>query len=153
MIAVAFHKSTDHLRGLSKIIPKVIKWWTKSEYFHVEVIVNGVSARTAPFLGLDTYLRNTEKDNNSGWDIIYFPTKSSINKEILDFVRQEEGSGYDWLGIFLAQFFNAKREHPDKWFCSELTSKILEMAGHKKFQGIEHFAQSPQDVYEKLKTN
>ena len=151
MLVIAFKKGIDNLSLINRLAAKSVQWWTKSEFFHVEVIIDGIIVSSTPDTGLKISQGTRIQDND--WDILYYPTKSTTNKIILDFVREEEGTKYDWFGIFFAQFINRRREDPEKWFCSELNAKILQLAGHKNFQNIEPFACTPQDVYNLLKKN
>jgi hypothetical protein len=120
-IQVAFFKS-----GKS-ISDKLIKFWTKSQYSHVEILVEGFSYDANTKLGLRKYAK--ESYDLEQWDVVSIDV--DISKEnfgkIERFIKNQIGLKYDWRGIFLSQFVKMGIDSDTKWFCSEFVTKILQL--------------------------
>lgn len=123
----------------------LIKLWTRSDYCHVEFIFpDGRMFSSVPGIGT----RFTENFNEADY---YIKELTLTNKQIntlWDFCYEELNCDYDWKGIFLSQIVSMSREDSEKWFCSEIVTKGLEVVGILK--GVIPYKNSPQDVFKIL---
>jgi hypothetical protein len=84
MIKIAFYK------GQGSWINKIIRWWTKSKYSHVELILSN----SATWIGISPFLSSkvesryniTYKPNN--WDFINLNITDNQYNAILDFFKE-----------------------------------------------------------------
>lgn len=134
-----------------KTSAKLIQWWTKSKYFHVEIAFKDkwVAAHT------DTGIRMEQLkplyDNNYEYFELEVPNITKEQERILiEFIKEQENKGYDWKGIFLSQILFLNWEHPEKWFCSEIVAKVLELLYVQEFMGIAPNKLSPGEIHKIL---
>ena len=111
----------------SNFVAKSVAWYTRSEYYHVELVVNDIWVSVFPGTGVKL---NTLKPLKDTWDYKDLPSIELTKKQYLifmEFLKEQENKKYDFLGIFLAQVIPLKINNRDKWFCSELVVKLLQM--------------------------
>jgi len=140
-IQVAFYKVNQ-----SKItwIDKLIAWWTKGNYSHVELIIDGYMYSSSP---VDNGVRKKKHIVNiNKWEYININANTD---NILEFFNQTKNNKYDWLGIlgFILPF----KDRTNKWFCSEWVSNALKISGYKNLWKLEPDKISPNKLYEILK--
>ena len=123
-IKVAFFRGKGNWKN------KVIRWWTKSPFSHVELILPDEKTwiSISPFLTSRVAARNKEHVNQDNWEFVEIEvTEQQVNviKEFYDFT---EGCHYDWIGMLLSQFlpFHVKRRN--KWYCSEWIAYALRIS-------------------------
>lgn len=113
---IAFYK------GKGGFFNKLIRWWTKHEYTHTELIIDGIwytSSHT------DGGVVERQRSGLSGnWDIYEVTGDKKFALHVYDEVK---GAKYDWLGIILSQVFPLKIHNKQRWFCSELNGKMLDV--------------------------
>lgn len=107
---------------------KLISWWTKSPYSHVELkFSDGICFSSSTKESSVRFLYFTL--NKDHWDIIDIPNVSKEKeKEIRDWCQTQVGKGYDWFAIFgyiYAKFlnwipFSSKLDDSNYWYCSEV---------------------------------
>ena len=120
-VTVAFYK------GKGTWVNGLIRWWTKSEYSHVELIVDGVWYTSA------TWEKGTVaralKGNPEKWDMVELPctVEQKVNATVS--ARNKLGKGYDYWGILFSQVLPWKGDRSDRWFCSEYLYSCLADAG------------------------
>jgi hypothetical protein len=123
---MASYKATP--KGLKNaLINKGIQWACKGIYSHCEIVL-GDSPYTEPSecisaSGMDGGVRlKTMKLNPDHWDLIELDLAP---KKVEEWLRNNIGKRYDYLGAtrFVLPFF--LREHPNKWFCSEACADII----------------------------
>lgn len=139
MVKLAFYK------GEGNWVDKTIRWWTKSHYSHVELVINSVWYSSSP----RTLEVRGEKitPNPKHWDyIILEPFNES---SLIHLANKELGKKYDWMGIFFSQFIPLGRENPNKWFCSEFCVGMLK--DQIKFKHKPSWY-SPGKLYEEIKS-
>jgi len=147
IITLAFEHEIDKDKPLlTRLAAKGVQIWTKSKYYHVEIIIDGIwySSRT------DHGLRPLKlKPLSKAYDYYTIDTEIS-NKSLCNFkrfVKSNENTGYDWLGILLAQFLPFTIDNKDKWFCSEVVTKILQILDVYEVIDVEPHRISPEDLY------
>ena len=114
-IRLAFYK------GKGDWVDKVIKWWTKSQYSHVEVVVGNTWISSSPRDGGVRSMR-MESYNAEHWDIIDYPGVTS--GDVFDLFRRTKGDDYDFIGILFSQVLPLGIQSKSKWYCSEWTAKL-----------------------------
>lgn len=119
MLRAAFYKGTRP--GLAGIYNRLVRWWTKSPYSHVELVVSTGRAWSASFE--DGGVRSKLIDfDPAKWDLVDLPTH--LEQPALEWFAKHRGAKYDVLGNL--QFVLAAIPHSRKrWFCSEAVAAAL----------------------------
>jgi len=145
-IKIAFYKANG------TIVDKLIRFWTRSKYSHCELIINGIwytsiSRKDDISKGI-TKRKLLPKEGH--WDYIEIEGLD-YNKvqDSIEFFNSQLNKKYDWLGIFLSQFIPLKIQDKDKWFCSEIDSKMLKISGFNL--SLEPNQYSPGRLFEEIK--
>lgn len=121
----AFYKGTRP--GLAGIYNRLVRWWTKSPYSHVELIfyegkrLNGSLAASASNMdgGVRTKVIEFDPDR---WDFIELP--DSLEDRAWQWFCKHDGAPYDLVGNL--QFVLAPIPHSQlRWFCSEAVAAAL----------------------------
>jgi hypothetical protein len=127
-VKVAFYKSKGDWKN------RIIRWWTKSPYSHVELILPDESTwvSISPMLTSTVSKRNIDTVNSlDDWDFLSFelswrkPVREYQLKQLYNFIEETEGARYDWLGMILSQMCPYLIKHRDKWYCSEWIAHAL----------------------------
>jgi hypothetical protein len=143
MVKVAFYKAFKNPN--SHFDDKLIAWWTKWEYSHTELIVDGYMYSTSP---RDKGVRvKKHKFDKNVWD--YVEINNIETSKIIEFFKMTEGQPYDWFGIF--GFIIPIKDITNQWFCSEWVSNALKIAGCRKLWKQEPSKISPNKLYRILK--
>lgn len=130
---LAFYKAK-----YGNIIDKLIAWWTKSEYSHVELVCCGEWYSTSPRdLQVRRKLIIPTKEK---WDFLDIEVDAMY---VEDFYILTQGRKYDWLGIFFSQFMPLKIHDRKRYFCSEWCATALRIPNANEY--------SPEDLYQKVK--
>lgn len=127
---------------------KVISYWTKSEYHHVELILNNNWISSDSDTGVVVRELKPLKDN---WDYINLPsvTLLPLHYDILNkFIKKVDGNKYDWKGIILSQTIPLSMNNKNKWFCSELVTKLLQIIVVEEVIDLEPNEVAPKDLYD-----
>jgi hypothetical protein len=144
MIKLAFYKAHQ-----GNLTDKVISWWTKGPYSHVEIVVgpdvNNLSMYSSS--GLDDGVRlKPHKYNPSLWEYVNIDIDFSI---LFKIYQRTIGNKYDYLGIL--GFILPLQDRENKWFCSEWVSNILKCSGDRRFYTLEPSRVSPNKLYKIIK--
>jgi hypothetical protein len=125
MIYLASHKGKS--KGFNRCIERVICWATRSEYSHTEICVGN------PFDGVVLCVSSVDAEGGvrgvrmqlspADWDIVAMPWVSE--RSVKDFLTQHHGCKYDFIGCVRSVLPFVSREHPEKWFCSEVAGTII----------------------------
>lgn len=110
----------------SKIIPKLISWWTKSEYYHVEIILDGYWVSIFE----DGVKINRLRELEGSWDYADLGDieVSEVQRELFfKFLFLQNGKKYDFMGIFFSQLIPLRLQNPKRWFCSECVTSLLKL--------------------------
>lgn len=114
----------------NKFMHKVIRWWTKSHYSHVQIKV-GDTWTSAEQVGVVEFKHSIEEH---AYDILDYTLECTEEQyaNYLEFKEDTLGAGYDYTGIVLSQILPLDVDNPRRWFCSEVTTQILKILGDPK---------------------
>ena len=118
-------------------VDKLIAWYTKSQYSHVELIYNGYWYSTSP---RDLEVRRKTLIGKEGHWVYKDVTIDLVHLETV--FEQTKGKKYDWLGIFLSQFLPLNTHNKNRYFCSEWVATVMKIPSPHLY--------SPQDLYEEV---
>jgi len=115
----AFYKGTRP--GLAGIYSRVVRWWTKSPYSHVELVLATGLAWSSSFE--DGGVRAKLIDfNPARWDLVDLPP--ALEHAAVAWFEAHRGAGYDLVGNL--QFVISPIQHSrGRWFCSEAIAAAL----------------------------
>lgn len=108
----------------------LIKKWTRSPYWHVEVVFinNGTAANSYTFSAYSadggTRFKSQPLPSNM-WDVIMFACTPAQYRAAVDFAKANNGLKYDWLGIFGLSTKTALDDSRGR-FCSEVCCELLQ---------------------------
>lgn len=132
---------------------RLINWWTKSTYFHSEIAVDNkwIAANTETGIKI-VDLKEPMYDKKYDYYELEVPDLTPEQSEIFwEYINAQEGTGYDWIGIYLTQIIKLDWEAKDKWFCSEIVAKVLQMLYVKEFMDLKPNRISPSQIFEIIK--
>ena len=142
MIKLAFYKAFNNPNA--RWDDKLIAFYTKGKYSHVELIINGYMYSSSP---RDGRVRKTQHTtDNKSWDYVEIEIKEA---NVIDFFNMTQGNKYDWLGIL--GFIIPIKDRTNEWFCSEWVSNALKISGCEKLWKLEPSKISPNRLYKILK--
>ena len=143
VVTLAFRKANRH--WLSKLVAKL----TNSQYDHSEIIIGTVWVG-AHFKGGVTTKR-VEYPLHSNWDYITVPVDPKFNHKAVVFIDAARGDKYDFSGA-LGEALNIPEFNVEnKYFCSELVTRIMQEFGAKEVKGLNPVLVDPQELYELFK--
>lgn len=123
-------------KGKGNWLDALVRFVTRSEYSHCEIVIDGVCWSSSP---RDGGVRRTQINLQSGhWDVIDIQGNEA-SAEL--WFKSREGAGYDWIGLIrtvIPYFPHSKT----KWFCSEACGAAL---------GMRSDAMSPKDLFDRLR--
>ena len=128
-IKVAFFKDSRE-----SWLHRFIRWWSKSDYSHAELILSDGQtwAGISPFLTSRVGTRvKTKEECGDSWDYLTFklswriPVRDYQVKQLKTFVKKTSGSRYDWVGVILSNLTPFLVKKRDKWYCSEWIAHAL----------------------------
>lgn len=128
----------------SNLISKVIKYKTKSPYFHVELVLDDVWISAAP--GEKVHI-NKLQELDKKYAYVDVKIDGRRLKKVKKFAQEQEGKDYDMLGLIFSQALHKDINNNNKWFCSELVSELLKVAGYDKLLVRGSNLYSPADLY------
>tara|TARA_R110000824_G_scaffold15086_1_gene63706 strand:- start:1284 stop:1745 length:462 start_codon:yes stop_codon:yes gene_type:complete len=123
-IKVAFYK------GGGDLFNKIVRWWTKSPYSHVELILpdDVTWIRIGPFSSSKLCAIKKEKWDPKNWDFISITVTSEQVETIKEFFERTKGCKYDWWGMILSHLIPFKVKQRGKWYCSEWIAHALRVS-------------------------
>jgi len=118
-LKAAFYRGTRP--GIAGIYNRIVRWWTRSDFSHVELVLSTGLAWSASFA--DGGVRSKPIDFDSkNWILIDLPPALEKAAEAWFFVHR--GAKYDLLGNL--QFVLSPIPHTQgRWFCSEAVAAAL----------------------------
>jgi hypothetical protein len=137
MLRAAFYKGTH--AGLPGVYNRLVRWWTRSQYSHVELILPFGAAASSS--AMDGGVRFKVIDFDPAlWDFVDLPTDLAGGAEA--WFNEHYGEPYDLLGN-LHFVVSAVGDDKRKWFCSEAVAAALGMPNPERFDpGTLHAALS-----------
>lgn len=128
-------------KGKGNFIDKLIRFFTKSKYSHVELLFSDDRYFSAD-AWTNTVRYTNFTANPTNWDLV----KVDGNEvKARFFCNRVVNAKYDFLGV-LFFFFNLGDTN-SRWFCSEVCTKALQEAGNKLVIGLRPCKVSPKTLY------
>jgi len=125
---MAFYKGTH--AGIKGWYNRLVRWWTRGQYSHVEVVFSDGISGSASYLDGGVRYKRIEFDPDK-WDFVELP--SSLEPLARCYFDTHNGAGYDVMGNvrFLVGFLPDSR--PRK-FCSEAAAEAIGIADGWRFE-------------------
>jgi len=136
-LRAAFYKGTH--AGLPGVYNRLVRWWTRSPYSHVELIF--ADGQAASSSAMDGGVRFKAIDFDPAlWDFV--DVHPSLAPAARTWFETHVGQAYDLLGN-LHFVVSAVGDDKRKWFCSESVAAALGMPDPARFDpGTLHAALS-----------
>lgn len=131
------------------IADRLIAYWTNSKFCHVEIIIDNLWI-SSNLEGVHIKDLKPLKDTYEYLPIDVVITKQQY-KEIISWIYRQHGKSYDKLGILMAQLLPFRLDNRNKWFCSELVCKILQLLHVEEVIDNYPFLTSPGDLAKTFK--
>ena len=146
-IKIAFYK------GSGDLFNKIVRWWTKSQYSHVELVLpdHKTWIRIGPFSSSKLCAITKEKWDPKNWDFVEITVTPDQVNTIKEFFERTKGCKYDWWGMILSHLVPFKVKQRGKWYCSEWIAHALRVSrviDWKKARIFERAKISPSTLYE-----
>lgn len=121
---VAFYRGSGGWKN------KIIRWWTKSPYSHVELVLpdNKTWISISPLLTSKVAARTRKEWDPKQWELVKLDITEQQLLVILEFYESTKGCSYDWVGMFLSQFLPFHIKRKGKWYCSEWIAYALRIS-------------------------
>jgi hypothetical protein len=142
-VKVAFQKRDD------SFFAGLIRWWTRSPYSHCELLFDDGQMFSSHIAQNGTRFWTPGTLSANEWDIYLLPTTLEEDIQIRAFCMAELNCRYDKFGIIFSQVIRMQREHPDKWFCSEVCTAALQRIS--RVMGAKPCTFSPGKLHKRLK--
>jgi len=148
LVFVFYTKIPNKYNWFEKLQLKAIRWWTKSDVFHVEAVIDDkyIEATTHGVVVADLH-KFSDKYKYISVDV---ETTEKHHKQIKDWLFSLEGEEYDWNAIWWRQFINIGSQKKNKWMCSEIANKVLQLYLVEPFVRTESSNISPGEIYNDL---
>lgn len=126
---------------------KLICWWTKSKYYHVELVLGDKWISSNPDVGGVTIndLRPLQ-DNYEYLELKDVRVTREQHTRIMQWIDSQKEKAYDWYGLVFSQVFPFNWHKRDKWFCSEIVTTILKFMLVKEVMDLDPNDVSPGDL-------
>lgn len=128
---ITYSKFSDSWKFTTKLVCRGIQIWTRSKYFHTEVVIDGKRITSHTEKGVSIYDYTDWDRVNQFADVKDIEIDKDKIQEALGFVQSQENKPYDWKGIFFSQFIPVDKHDKEKWFCNEISGDVLKIAGAK----------------------
>jgi len=115
----------------SSFMGKVIAWWTKSKYYHTEFIINNRWVSSMPKQGIVIRELKPLKDKYD-YKTFTFQLEYEHYTRFIKWIENQEGKKYDFVGIVFSQILPFNIDSNNRWFCSELCTKALQLVGSRE---------------------
>jgi hypothetical protein len=151
IVKLAFKKKCNGIVG------RLIKWWTKSDYCHVEILLPGSDGKFEPGVWLSANGRKGVRLkpiiwplNETDWDYIDVEVPDENYDNALKHINKILQYKYATKDLFLVQMFKLdKLESRHRMFCSESVCSVLKAFKEEKISKFDipcvNF--SPEDLY------
>jgi len=108
-------------KGPGKIFDKLIRFFCRSKYSHVELVINGISYSADAWTNQVRGLPWTSFVAGN-WDVVPVAVDVDVAEK---FLRGECGRAYDFIGVVGVAIPFWHPQERAKWYCSELCAKAL----------------------------
>ena len=135
-------------KGEGSFFDKLIRKYLKGKYSHVELVLGNLWYTSSPRDGGVRVKGIVMKESN--WDLLHIPVSSSQVKDIRGFFHNNMGKKYDWAGIMFSQVLPLEKDNPDRWFCSEICSRALQIAGFGEYLKEKSSYYNPVNLYDEV---
>ena len=154
-IIIALQKKPYKINWKIMLYVNAIKIWTRSKYFHSEIIIDDKKISSYPERGVEIYQFNNSFDfEHFDYFEIDVPNLTQEQEKVLwPYLYDQLHTGYDWKGIFLSQVFKLGVNNPTEWFCSEIVTKILQLLLYEPVLDCLPNKVSPAKLYKLIKDN
>lgn len=137
MVKLAFYK------GNGKTLDRLIRWWTKGQYSHCELVFSD-----GMFFSADAWSNKVRYEkvyaNPDNWDFVDVVMTRREELAVRAWCDSQNGKKYDYVGILFAQILPLSIDMPSTWFCSEICVAALQRVG--KLIGLRGQDISPVDL-------
>jgi len=99
----------------------VIRWWTRSQYSHCELVVDGWCHSSS--LRDGGVRRKLVELDPEHWDFIVLPDHLVLR--VLQHFALTQGQAYGWFDLLRSQVLNTADDEPGAAFCSEWCAAAL----------------------------
>ena len=130
-------------------LSKLIMFFDKSEYDHVEMIIG--TAWIGAHIKTGVVVRHL-KPLSDKWDYLDVEVDDKFNHKAVQFVDSLHKTKYDFIGAIFGELMGISLLNQyDDYFCSELVAKILQKFESKPVMHLHAVSVSPQELYELYK--
>lgn len=154
-ISVAFLKAN---RKNARFIDKIIAFWCssfrnklngnwRSGFSHCELILDGYMYSSS-FRKPGGVRSKPHTEDTDSWDYITLDINKVCYENVKVFFKSQEGKKYDYFGLlgFIIPF----KDHESKWFCSEICTTALQIAGVRSVWRLSSDRTSPNRLHDVL---
>jgi hypothetical protein len=152
IVKLAFKKKCDGIMG------RLIKWFTKSNYCHAEILIPGKDGKFEPGVWFSANAKKGVRMkpiihplNTTDWDYIDVEVPDENYEKVLKKANELLEYKYATKDLFLVQVFKLdKLESRKRLFCSEAVCEILKAFEEPKITHLNKACvnYSPGDLYE-----
>lgn len=131
-IKIAFFKGSPRVW-----FHRFIRWWTKSIYSHVELLLDDETwVSISPALLSTVTTRIVTSYEPGDWDFLEFGVSEIQHHALKEFIAETTGDGYDWLGMLLSQVLPVIIKARNRWYCSSWLAHGMVFAGIVKMRKV-----------------
>jgi len=131
--------------GPGRLFDKLVRWFTRSKYSHVELCFTEDLAFSADAWQTKRTRFIKANFNPAHWDYRDFVVNLPQWQQMYDAAVVINNRPYDYLGI-LSFVTRSSRQDQDKWFCSEVACYLLQHAGF--FRTLNPARTTPQMLFD-----
>ena len=124
MVYLASYKGTKP--GWQGWFERLTRWVTRSAYAHSVIVINyqagspGYGASATGAAGVHGAWGHYD---TADWDLL--PLRHIDDTQVINFLVDHDGEPYDAIGCIRSVLPFVSREHPTRWFCSEVCATII----------------------------
>lgn len=108
-------------KGKGTFVNAFIRYWTRSEYSHCELVVNGMCYSSS---GMDKGVRRKIINLDDGkWDVIELPWADA--ESVVAYFAETDHHRYGYFGLITSQLFNRGIAQDRAQFCSEWCARAV----------------------------
>jgi hypothetical protein len=109
MVKLAFY-----IKPEASMIDRLIRWRTRGEASHCEIVIDGFMYSSSP---RDGGVRSKPFTPSPSWRLIELFDVDTVQVKL--FYARTCGLKYDGLGVLIGQLLAVNENWQDRWFCSE----------------------------------